>query len=290
MTQALEVRDLAKSYGDFRLDGISFDLPMGQVMGFVGRNGAGKTTTIRLILNMARRAGGQVRVFGLDSLSHELALRQEVGVVFDEIFFVDIWKVRQVEQAIAGFYQHWDSRLFKDYLYRFGLHPDKPVKDLSRGMKMKLMLAAALSHQARLLILDEPTSGLDPVARDELCDILEDYVTPGDRSVFFSTHVTSDLERIADYLTVIERGRLFYSGSKVGLEGHFRIVKGQPSDLTSELTQEMIGLTVNRSGFRGMLPAAVASMLPAGLSIEQPTIDEVLISISKGAPRHEASF
>jgi ABC-2 type transport system ATP-binding protein len=213
-------------------------------MGFVGQNGAGKTTTIRCVLNMAARDSGEIKIFGLDNVRDELAVKQELAAVFDEIFFVDTWRVREVEQAIRDFYSGWDSRVYGEYLKKFGLSPDKRVKELSRGMKMKLMLAVAMSHGAKLLILDEPTSGLDPVARDELLDILREYIADGEKSVFFSTHITSDLERIADYITLIDHGRIFYTGTKDGLLEHFCIVKGSKVDLTEELKKKMIGLSV----------------------------------------------
>ena len=162
MNNALEVRNLCKTYNDFSLDSISFTLPAGYIMGFVGQNGAGKTTTIRLILNMANRTGGEVKIFGLDNIEDELTVKQELAAVFDEICFVDVWRVREVEKVIKGFYSQWDSEQFAAYLKRFKLPPDKRVKDWSRGMKLRLMRAVAMSHNAKLLILDEPTSGLDP--------------------------------------------------------------------------------------------------------------------------------
>jgi ABC-2 type transport system ATP-binding protein len=290
MNNALEVRNLCKTYGDFSLNDVSFTLPAGYVMGFVGQNGAGKTTTIRLILNMANRASGDVKIFGLDNLADELAVKQELAVVFDEIFFVDTWRVREVEQAIRGFYNNWDSRKFGEYVKKFEISPDKRVKELSRGMKMKLMLATAMSHGAKLLILDEPTSGLDPVTRDELLDILREYIADGERSVFFSTHITSDLERIADYITLIDHGGILYSDTKDALIDEFRVIKGGAADLTDELKRECIGLSVTGTGFTGMLRAADARRLPAGVITETPTIDEILIHISKGGMPYEQNI
>ena len=147
--------------------------------------------------------------------------------MFDEIFFVDTWRVREVEKAIRGFYSGWDSRLYSEYIKKFELSPEKRVKELSRGMKMKLMLAVAMSHNAKLLIMDEPTSGLDPVARDELLNILREYIADGEKSVFFSTHITSDLERIADYITLIDHGKIFYTGTKDGLLETFLYRQGR---------------------------------------------------------------
>jgi len=195
--------------------------------------------------------------------------------------------VREVEKAIGGFYSKWDGRLYGEYLKKFELPPDKRVKDLSRGMKMKLMLAAAMSHNAKLLILDEPTSGLDPVARDELLDILQEYIADGEKSVFFSTHITSDLERIADYITLIEHGRIFYTGSKDGLLDHFRIIKGGKSDLTDDIKRKIIGLSITGTGFNGMIQSPDAKGLPGSIVIEAPQIDEILVHISKGGAYHE---
>jgi len=287
MSNALEVQNLRKSYADFKLDLVSFTLPAGNIMGFVGQNGAGKTTTIRCILNMAVRESGEIKIFGLDNISDELAVKQELAAVFDEIFFVDVWRVREVEKAIKGFYDQWDSRRYAEYLKKFELPLNKQVKELSRGMKMKLMLAVAMCHGAKLLILDEPTSGLDPVARDELLDILRAYVADGEKSVFFSTHITSDLERIADFITLIDHGRIFYTGTKDGLLEHFLIAKGGKAELTDALKRKMIGLSVTATGFTGMIPTAAAKELPAGVVTERPAIDEILVYISKGEARHE---
>ncbi|MCL2352111.1 MAG: ABC transporter ATP-binding protein [Firmicutes bacterium] len=282
MSNALEVKNLRKSYGDFRLGSVSFTLPAGYIMGFVGQNGAGKTTTIRCILNMAAREDGEISIYGLDSIKDELAVKQELATVFDEIFFVDAWRVSEVEKAIKGFYSRWDGKTYADFIRKFDLPPKKQVKELSRGMKMKLMLAAAMSHGAKLLILDEPTSGLDPVARDELLDILREYIADGEKSVFFSTHITSDLERSADFITLIDHGAIFYTGTKDGLLEHFSIVKGGKAELTDELKKKLIGVSVTSSGFNGMIRNADARGLPGGIVTEQPDIDEILVHISKG--------
>jgi ABC-2 type transport system ATP-binding protein len=236
---------------------------------------------------MAVRDGGEVKIFGLDNVSDELTIKQELAVVFDEIFFVDTWRVREVEKAIRGFYSRWDSNLYGEYIKKFGLSPEKRVKELSRGMKMKLMLAVAMSHNAKLLILDEPTSGLDPVARDEFLNILREYIADGEKSVFFSTHITSDLELIADYITLIDHGKIFYTGTKDGLLEHFCIVKGGKQDLTNDIKKKIIGLSITSTGFIGMLPASELKGLPSGIVTESPSIDEILIHISKGGTTHE---
>ncbi|MDR0312891.1 MAG: ABC transporter ATP-binding protein [Treponema sp.] len=282
MTNALEVKNLRKTYQDFALSDLNFTLPAGYIMGFVGQNGAGKTTTIRCILNMARREAGEVKVFGFDNIRDELAVKQELAAVFDDIFFVDSWRVLDCEKAIKGFYAQWDSAVFAEYLHTFKLPPDKRVKELSRGMKMKLMLAVAMSHGAKLLILDEPTSGIDPVDRDKLLDILREYIADGEKSVFFSTHITSDLEKIADYITLIANGKIFYTGTKNDLENHFLVVKGGTAELTDDMKPRIIGLSQNKMGFDGLLPVSERGLLTDRIVTEQPKIDEILVYISKG--------
>ncbi len=287
MNSAIEIKGLCKNYKDFSLNNISFSLPMGYIMGFVGQNGAGKTTTIRLILNMMDRDGGEVKIFGLDNVQDEQRIKQDVAVVFDDIFFVDTWKVREVENAVKRFYSNWRSSAFNEYVSSFKLPMNKRVKELSRGMKMKLMLAVALSHEAKLLILDEPTSGLDPVARDELLNILGKYIADGQKSILFSTHITSDLEKIADYITLIDHGSIFYSGTKDDLLESFCIIRGSPHDLTDVLKEKTIGLTTNIAGFAGLIPAAELKHLAPEIVTDTPTIDEILVSISKGGINNE---
>lgn len=286
MNNAIEISSLRKEFKDFALRDVSFTLPKGYIMGFVGQNGAGKTTTIRLLLNMLGRDGGEIKIFGMDTIAEEQTIKQDIGVVFDEIFFVGNWKVSEVEKAVSGFYTNWSSEIFGNYIKRFSLPKDKMVKDLSRGMKMKLMLAVALSHNAKLLILDEPTSGLDPVARDELLNILSTYIEDGEKTILFSTHITSDLEKIADYITLIDHGRIFYTGTKDNLLEQYLMVKGSPADLTQELRGKIIGLTENKTVFSGLILATEAKRLPAAIGLDSVTIDDILVYISKGEEYH----
>jgi len=256
-------------------------------MGFVGQNGAGKTTTIRLILNMLKRNSGEIKVFDLDNINNELEIKQDLGIIFDDLFFMEMWKIKDIEDVIKGFYKSWDSRLYGQYLDKFKLSVNKKIKDLSRGMKIKLMLAAAMSHNAKLLILDEPTSGLDPVARNELLDIFREYIAGGERSILFSTHITSDLEKVADYITLIDQGRLFYSGGTRELVNNYFIVRGNPDILSAELKNNIIGLTINQSVFAGMIKSSMLQDVPKEIVSGIPTIDEILIYISKGVYKYE---
>lgn len=235
MTNYLEVKNLSKSFDSFQLHNITFTLPKGYIMGLIGPNGSGKTTTIKLILNMLKRNGGEIKIMGLDNIVDEQKAKAELGVVFDTNYFSDDWKVTEVEKSISVFYPNWNSERFGEMLRKFHIAPTKKVKELSKGMQMKLMLACAFSYDAKLLILDEPTSGLDPVSRDELLQILSEYIEDGEHSVLFSTHITGDLERAADYITYISYGELFFTGSKDEFVDMFRIIKGGMNELSADL-------------------------------------------------------
>ena len=191
MTNCLEVKNLSKSFDRFQLHDISFTLPKGYIMGLIGPNGSGKTTTIKLILNMLKRSGGEIKILGLDNIADEQKAKAELGVVFDTNYFSDEWPVTQVEESISVFYPNWNSERFAQMLRKFHIVPTKKVKDLSKGMQMKLMLACAFSYDAKLLILDEPTSGLDPVSRDELLQILSEYIED-ENTVFCSPPISPE--------------------------------------------------------------------------------------------------
>lgn len=267
---ALSVTGLTKHYDSgFTLDDVTFDLPSGYIMGLVGPNGAGKSTLIKLILNMTTRDAGRIEVLGLDAMADEERAKEQLGVVLDSSYFIEYMTVDAVERTSSPMYPLWDHNLFDAYLRRFGLGRNKKIKDLSRGMQMKLMLAVALSHDAKLLILDEPTSGLDVLSRDELMDILSDYVADGGHSVIFSTHITADLERCADFLAYITNGMLYYSGPKDEFEDAFRLVKGGPDELTDSLQRAMAGIVpINRNHqILGRFAFLIACDLVAGLEV-----------------------
>lgn len=279
--QCLELKNVCKSFRDFTLNNISFTLPQGYIMGLVGPNGAGKTTTIQLILNMLEKDTGKILVFGKDNVVSEKEIKQDVGIVFDSIFYVDSWTVKDTEKAVSIFYNNWRHDIFNDILKRFDLSQDKKVGELSRGMQMKLMLACAFSHNAKLLILDEPTSGLDPVTRDEFLEILQDYIKDGERSVLFSTHITSDLEQVADYITLVNQGNMIFTGSMEDLLNSYRLIKGKPCDLTIELEKNIIGLRKTDMGFDGLISAKAATQYNNYI-IDDVKIDDVVVRIGKG--------
>ncbi len=212
---ALEVRGLCKTYPAFTLKDVSFDVPQGAVVGFIGRNGAGKSTTLKSILGLVHPDGGDVRFFGQDVRQHEREFKEQIGMVLGGIDFYPKKKVGTITDVTRRFYSSWDETKYRHYLELFGIDETKRVDQLSSGMKVKYLLALALSHNARLLILDEPTGGLDPVSRDELVELFRAIVADGQRSILFSTHITSDLEKCASHITFIKDGEIFHSSTVV---------------------------------------------------------------------------
>lgn len=280
MNSVLSVNSLAKSYLDFNLRDISFELPAGYIMGLIGPNGSGKTTTIRAILNMIERDAGTITVFGQDNIKGEQDIKKNIGVVFDTSYFVDDWDMADVEKAYRLFYPAWTSGKFWELLTGFHIKKEKRVKELSKGMQMKLMLACAFSYDAKLLILDEPTSGLDPVSRDELLEILSDYIEDGQHSVLFSTHITSDLEKIADFITYIHLGNMIFTGSKEDFVDGYKIVSGDKKELSPQLKERLIGLRIFPTGFEALIKKE--DLREAGhLETTHPTIDDIVIFVNR---------
>ena len=283
MNNVLEINNITKDYKKFKIDNISFNLPKGYIMGFIGANGAGKTTTIKLILNMIKRDSGEIKVFGLDNIREEERIKEQIGVVFDECYYLEEWTINDVEKAVSMFYKNWNSSIYEKYLKEFNLARDKKVKDLSRGMRMKLMIAVAFSHEAKLLILDEPTSGLDPVARDEFLDILRDYIEDEEKSVIFSSHITSDIEKIADYITYINNGKIIFTGEKDEFLEKYCIIKGGKEDITESQKKEIIGLRMHSTGFEGLIELKKAVGFSSKVIIEKASLDEIMIYMNKEA-------
>lgn len=225
MADILQVEQLSKEYREFTLRDVNFRLPEGSVMGLIGENGAGKTTVIELILNLISRKSGKVTVFGLDNQNHEREIKEQLGVVMAEGGFYEALSPRDMAKVLRRVYHTWDDSVFHDFLDRFQLPAQKAVKELSRGMRMKLSIAAAMSHHPRLLILDEATSGLDPVVRDEILDIFREFIQDEKNSILISSHITSDLEKIADYITFIHQGSVLLSEPKDDLIYRYGILK-----------------------------------------------------------------
>ncbi|MDL2293529.1 ABC transporter ATP-binding protein [Ruminococcaceae bacterium OttesenSCG-928-D13] len=243
----LSVQGLTKHYPGFRLRDISFSLRQGRIMGLIGKNGAGKSTTLKSMLNLVHPDGGTIAMFGQGFLPNEESCKQDIGVVLGEIDFYKQKKLADITAVTRRFYPNWDEAAHRGYLDAFALDPQKRVKELSSGMKVKYMLALALSHNARLLILDEPTSGLDPVSRDDLLGLFQRLVANGERSILFSTHITSDLEKCADDITYIKDGRLLMSAEKATFMQSFGHLK-EPGD-AGELSLEEIMIRTERTHY-----------------------------------------
>lgn len=233
---ALSVRGLSKRYPNFELQDISFTIPKGRIMGLIGKNGAGKSTTLKGILNLIHIDSGSVEMFGKDFKSHEESCKQDIGVVLGGIDFYKHKKLKDITETTKRFYKHWDEEAYQKYMKTFSLIPEKKVKNLSTGMKVKYMIALALSHRAKLLILDEPTSGLDPVSRDDLLMLFRELVKDGERSILFSTHIITDLEKVADDITYIKDGKLLKSAEKREFIESYQHLKepGETGDLSLE--------------------------------------------------------
>lgn len=221
----VEIENLTKKYPSFTLDTLSFSIPQGTIMGLIGENGAGKTTTMNLILNEMQKDGGQIKVFGKDHLEHERAVKEKIGVVFDECHFPELFNANEMELFMKDIYTTWQPKTYREYLKRFDLPRDKQIRTYSKGMKVKLAFAVALSHHPQLLLLDEATSGLDPVMRDEILDVLLEFVQDEKHGVLFSSHITDDLEKIADYITFIHQGKLLFSKTKDELIYQYGVIK-----------------------------------------------------------------
>ena len=250
---SIEIKNLAKNYDGFNLKNISFNLPKGSVMGFIGQNGAGKTTTIKAILNLIKRDGGEISVFGLDNIKDEETIKQDISVVFDEICFHETLNVRQLNNIFKHIYKNWSEQTYFDFIERFGLPLKKKIKAFSRGMKMKLQIAVALSHNAKLLVLDEPTSGLDPIVRGEILDVFMEYMQNEEHSILISSHLTSDLEQIADYITFIDKGKILISDSKDEIIESHCIIKCGKTDVDKIDKSDIIGTRVTEFGAEVMV-------------------------------------
>lgn len=289
MNNVLDVSGLSKSYPNFTLKDISFTLPVGYMMGLIGPNGSGKTTTIKSILNMITPDSGCVSIFERDYALQEQEIKKNVGVVFDSNYFVDEWSMSDVEKAYALFYDAWSSETYWSLLSKFRISKEKQVRALSKGMQMKLMLACAFSYDAKLLILDEPTSGLDPVSRDELLAILSAYIEDGQHSVLFSTHITSDLEKIADYITYINLGSLVFTGSKEAFIDGYRIVTGDKNQLVPELQEKLIGLRAFSTGYEALIRTEDLHFAAQAKCIDA-TIDDIVVFISRQTEKTQEGF
>lgn len=284
MENILEVKGLNKSYNDFSLNNVNFDLERGYIMGFIGPNGAGKSTTIRLIMNLIKRNWGNIKVFGLDNIQNEKEIKQKIGFVYDENYFYEDLTLVEMKNIIAPFYKYWDEKVFKKYFADFDLPKKKKIKELSKGMKMKYSLALALSHGAELIIMDEPTSGLDHVFRSEMLEILCSVLQDERKSIFFSTHITSDLEKVADYITFINKGEIIFSEPKDDILENYAIVKGKKEFLNMDTKKEFISINENAFGFEALTNniRSVKRLFKDNVLIEKASLDDIMVYTVRG--------
>ena len=285
MDNAMVIENLSKAYPGFALSEVSMTLPRGSNMGFIGENGAGKTTTIKLILNMLHRDSGSVRILGKDNIKEEKAVKERLGVVLGDLNLPETMNGLKINSMMSGIYPGWEEDVFFSNLERFGLPKNRKIKAYSRGMKMKLSIAIALSHGAELLLLDEPTSGLDPIIRDEILDIFLDFIQDETHSIFVSTHIVEDLEKIADYITFIHKGRIILSEEKDTLLERFVILKGPKEGFAAFESSELIGYKEKRFGAEAMAEAKVwrkKEAGAAGLVADPVRIQDIMLYYVKG--------
>ena len=278
-SNAIEIRSLCKHYKGFSLDDLNLDLPYGCVLGLVGENGAGKSTTIRLIMDTLERDGGTVSVLGTDNRSKEfLDLKEDIGVVLDETFVPEVINARQMGKIMAGTYKNWDQAVYDGWIRRFELPLDKKFKDYSRGMTMKLGIAAALSHRPRLLLLDEATGGLDPMVREELLEVFADFAAEDGHAVLLSSHIVSDLERICDYIAFLHKGKLVMCEEKDVLLDRYGILKCSREQLKNIPEEAVHGKRVGTYGVEALVER---EFMPRDVVIDRPTLEDIILYMVK---------
>lgn len=285
MENILEVQQVSKTFlkSNFTLDKVTFSLPYGSILGFVGENGAGKTTTIGCILNTIEKESGTVKLFGKEMSDTNTKIREKIGVVYDDDNFPAYWTVKQLSQVMEGIYSQWDNSLFKKYLEDFHLPAKQKIKHFSRGMTMKLAIAVALSHHPQLLILDEATSGLDPIMRDEMLDVFLDFVQEENHSILLSSHITSDLEKVADYITFIHNGKLIMTVSKNDLVYNYAVMRCRESQFLTLDPSDI--LAYRKRDFQ--IDVLVSNGKEAqrkykDIVIDHVSVDEIMLLLVKG--------
>lgn len=275
---AIEIKGLTKKYDGFTLDDISFDVPKGSVMGFIGQNGAGKTTTIKAIFNIISRDAGTIKVLGLDNIENEYEIKEDVAAVFDELPFHEDFNAKQISIVLSNVFKNWDNEKFKELLTRFALPEKKKIKQFSKGMKMKLQIATALSHDAKLLIMDEATTGLDPVVRNEILDIFREYLQDGERSILMSSHITSDLEKIADCVTFIDKGKILLSGYKDDILDTHGLLKCSKADYENIDKEDIVSARITDFGVDAMVSdREMCNKKYSGAVIDKTTLEEIML-------------
>ena len=282
MENILEVKNLCKKYNQFELKNVNLTLPKGMIMGLIGENGAGKTTTTKSILNLTNSTG-EINIFGLNVKKYDKKIKQDIGVVLNENFFSEYLNPKDINKIMKNIYKNWDEKLYFKYLEDFKLPQNKISKEFSSGMKMKLKIAVALAHHPKLLILDEPTSGLDPVARSEILDIFQDFIQNGENSIFVSSHITSDLEHIADYITFINDGKIVLSKTRDELLEEYGIVKCSKAEFEKINKKDYVKYKVNRYEYDVLVENKSEFKRKYDFNvIDKPTLEDIMLIYIKG--------
>jgi ABC-2 type transport system ATP-binding protein len=289
MENILEVLSLNKEFNGFKLENVTFTLEKGSIMGFIGQNGAGKTTTIKLMLNAIGKSSGQIKIFGRDNVDEEVYVKSHIGYVPDEDYFMSSSTVRNHAKALRVFYDNWSEDIFNDYVSKWKIPLNQKISEFSKGMKTKAMFALAFAHQPSLLILDEPTAGLDPVARIEVLDILREFVSDGEKSVFFSTHITSDLDKVADYITLIHGGKIIESLSVDKLEEKYIVLTGGIEELKG-LENHFVGIRKGEIAFEGLILREKAHKYFKDIKGIKPNVENLLTFSIWGCNSYEKSY
>ena len=279
MENTLEIKNLSKKYPEFTLDNINITLPAGCIMGFIGENGAGKSTTIKAILDLIKKDSGEVTIFGQTNLSRNQKLKEHIGVVMDECSFPENLNAKEIDKVMNNCYKTWNRTKYMKYLDKFALSLKKPVKEYSRGMKMKLSIAVALSHDSKLLILDEATSGLDPIVRDEILDVFLDFIQDESHSIFISSHIISDLEKICDYITFIHNGKIILSEIKDELLDKYTIIKCSEAEYSTIDKSAIIGRRKSRFGIEAL---ALKEKISNNIITDKVNIEDIMLYFVKG--------
>lgn len=277
-TNVIELKGVSKDYGDFKLGDVSFSVSEGSVCGFIGQNGAGKTTTIQIILDAICRDGGEVYVFGKSVDKDSAALRENIGVVFDEMGFHDFLNAKQINTIMKNVYHNWDQEKYFEYLKRFSLPVKKACGSFSRGMRMKLQIATALSHGAKLLIMDEPTSGLDPIVRNEMLQIFREFVVEEDHTILLSSHITGDLEKLADEVVFIDGGKIVLKGNKDEMLEKHGILRCKKDELKNINETLIVSTEISGLGAEALVnDRKAAEKLYPNMIIEPAGLEEIMI-------------
>lgn len=280
MKNIIEIKNLNKTYPSFKLDNINLIIPKGSIVGLVGQNGAGKTTLIKLLLEIIHKDSGEIRIFDNDKISE---VKKDIGVVLDESFFPEILKINDIKTIMKNIYPNWDNDLFEQYLKRFKLTNNQPLKELSKGMRKKLEIITALSHHPHLLILDEPTSGLDPIVRNEILDIFREFIENGENSILFSSHITSDLENIADYIIFINEGKIVFDKTSDEIISNYGIIKCSAADYMKIDKEDILSMIKDKYSYQVLVSNRKKYQdKKLKLVVDKAKIEDIMLIMVKG--------